>query len=185
MQVREIAMRTGYVPSNVGDRILEVGSVHALQPQQELATTYEGFRSVCTDQGLVVGTRTGSCPGIAFPEDGPRCFYSALFDKRRMFDSLRENFLIHSDPQSLPSTFLTLSEPWISQPEHGAFLESLGAWVRCGGVRDEPGEFAHRAWPSYLVATANPQYFFSVDELLAACYMSNKNAIVFKEIDGV
>ena len=82
VQVREVAIRTGYVPSNVGELIHEDGGVHVLQPQQDLAATYEGLRSACTDQGFVVGTRTGSCRGSAFPRDGPLCFYSALFDKR-------------------------------------------------------------------------------------------------------
>ena len=101
--VRPLAVRLGYLPSDavilVENRTLRV----SLSSSETSSHSCDGVASAHDEAGYIRGTYR-----IPFPEDGPQCKYSALFDKRSEFDAIRESFIVQCDPEQQPHTFLKI-----------------------------------------------------------------------------
>ena len=59
---------------------------------------------------------------IPFPNDGPTCKYTALFDSSPEFDPLRLSFLIYGDGQSGVHTFLSRLESLVEGDSEGVLV---------------------------------------------------------------
>ena len=89
--VHMLAVEMEYLPSS------EVGVDLAYVHNQN----FEGHGSVCDSSGFIKGSRR-----VVFPTDGPSNKYEALFDKRPVFDPIRESFLVFGDAHSGPDRII-------------------------------------------------------------------------------
>ena len=127
-----------------------------------------------------------------FPENGPNCKYTALFDHRECFDALREAFLVASDPHNTTDHFATVAGDMLGtdevlRHEHVVsagieFIERIHALAPAIlAPSGAPVDFAARAWESYLDALCNNNYYFSVNELLVISRCARRNVVIMQQ----
>jgi hypothetical protein len=75
--VQMLAVEIGFMPNPD----VAIDAVH-LQSQ-----SFEGHSSVCDSSGFIKGLKR-----VAFPTDGPMSKFEALFDRRPIFNAIRESF---------------------------------------------------------------------------------------------
>ena len=131
----------------------------------------------------VKGTR------IPWPVDAPLGKMEALFDSRACFDSLRWCFVVHADPDGSVRVFTQcLREQCTRQdaePDMRALhplLESLQEFATHERAPEMPDFFLQRAWSSYLLSLASPDYWKSADELLLLCVLADRPVAIFQSI---
>ena len=183
--IRHLAVHMGCIPSNVdvlqlseGERVallLERDDVDFLR--EAFDEDVDGFRYI---RGLY---------GEAFPHDGPTCRYEALFDERPEFDSLRLALLVHGDVNSGINTFLMRLQSLMEGDTEGVFaayiadvhtfLETARCWSNLQCPATEIPNFTSLAWCAYIECVKNPDYYFSIPELLVLAAVSKRNVSVF------
>ena len=179
--VRRLAVLFEYLPGGI--------DVFSMTPEALEDVQSSGcssfLESAKTADGFVKGTRT------PFPQGGPSCKYTALFDQRPCFDALRTSFIVNVDPQSGPRALLCAlanvleddATEYTNIAKALEFIEKLREWGNEAVPAEKPLEFATRAWPAYLQCIAeNPNYFFSVEEILLMSARVKVNVVIFKQI---
>ena len=159
--VRPLAVRLGFVPAGAG---LEGN------PDE-----WEGFGSAASVDGFVRGTRQ------RFPPDGPASKYAALFDRRPIFDGIREAFLIYLDAESTPKTFYKLLQDSRYTDHPQGFVDKVSQWCQFCQVQYEPTDFGFRAWNAYLKSIGAGNYYFSIDEVVGISVSVQANVAIFEE----
>ena len=142
--IRKLAVEIGYLPAS-----------HGIMSDNE----YEGSKPVSGSDGSLRSTRT--LESIQLNK------YDALFDKRHVFNAIREAFLLHGGddmtPQHVPHTIAILlqsSEPLPLQAE--LFRETLSSWVQAATVDETPPlAFFTVAWRADFQTIQSHSYFFS------------------------
>jgi hypothetical protein len=142
---------------------------------------YDFLNTAYNDDGYVRGTR------CEFPADGPKCKYTALFDDRPMFDSLREVFLVWADASCRAHAFSTAVGQVLGIPEISAqlvedvlvFANMTRRWATMVASPDVPQSFATRTWPAYVKCVQFLGFFLSVEEIVLVSSMANVNVAVF------
>jgi len=172
-------MQLGYLSANNEVRHDSAGRIEVLCTDPA-AGLEEGARSARDEAGNVRGSS-----GKIFPQNGPGCKYSALFDPNPSFDALREAFMIFGDPNSKADTFVRLLMQQVAGRKHLTFTRNVQTWIAAATSDCEPMGFGVRAWSAYLSCVQDKSYYFSVDELLAMCCQAATRVIVMKEVDGV
>ena len=192
--VRPVAMRLGYLPSLKDVLVMARDELDQTITQQgEASSSFLHEAYVIDNKGVrrVRGTQK------TFPDSGPSCKYTALFDDRECFDALREAFLVEASPHMTTDTFRQtlgdiLGEERFSEPDHehiyGPALNFLDCVNALQPTFDAPSpvphDFAARAWPAYLDALCNDEYYLSVDELLVICRCAERNVVILKQVDN-
>ena len=133
------------------------------------------------------GARIVRASQVSFPSDGPQQRYAALFDDRTCFDGLRLAFVRAGGKdafrQQLQVAMGVIDSPAmiamcpIAERIIALTLE-LDASVPWDSV---PVDFAERAWPAYLAAIQEKNYFFSVDELLLQGHLADVNVVIARD----
>ena len=145
-----------------------------------------------TGQRLVVGNRA---PG---PDDGPPSKFDALFDTNPIYDEVRFSF-VNTIPQEnferiLGEELETLCNG-LSDAECADFLTQFKEPVvepMCELLRElcrrKPApdySQAERAWRSYLRCWEEPDYWFSIDDLLFLCILADVHVKIFEAHEGL
>ena len=127
-----------------------------------------------------------------FPPDGPPHKYAALFDQRPCFDAIRRAFLIRSSLHERERTMQVLLDAvgkLAEEQPHGALAKSLGATLVSKLITltqgepnwsDPPEGFFEAAWPAYIEAVQEGDYFYSSEEVLAVAHGAEQNVVVTK-----
>ena len=131
----------------------------------------------------------GTFPIQAFPANGPASKYEALFDANPCFDCIRESFIVSCDPRSKVKTFQTKLLDMHLDDNVVESISGLLEALRCFDdvpVSDHLSRhFVMRAWPSYVQALCDPDYWLSANELVLLAAMSNINVAIFACVDSV
>ena len=118
-------MRVGYLSPGASIAIGSSGQVCTKLDIETEREGYEGLQSARSDTGQVDGT----LPRIPFPVDGPDCKYNVLFDTRPAFDTLREAFMVHADPDAQANLFLRLLREQGLGATSVDFAEKVLQWI--------------------------------------------------------
>ena len=126
----------------------------------------------------------------AAPSRIPQSKYDALFDKRHIFDAIRESFLFSA---GTPDSMVILLEAIASErdlsPTARAQLENFRSEVHHHrAALAEPQAvhcFGEEAWPYYVQALQDENYWLSVGELVLLCHLAGVRIIVFKQTGAV
>ena len=126
--------------------------------------------------------------------DAPAHKYAALFHPHPAFDALRFAFMVQADAHMTPAAFTDrlldatadadaahLTDTFIAD------LTQLSDAVReftCIGSSNFPMDFADRAWPAYLEAIMDPEYYFSTEELLVMAHVAGVSLVVLQSRAG-
>ena len=178
----------GYIPPNLdilslssSDMALFIGSPGSLEFLEDAFYIEHG-------RPYIKGTRTLS------PVSESWCKYTALFDSRPEFDSLRLLFLVSADSSSEIKTFLNklqslFTDTWESlspgQLESViCFLDKASEWANLETPIAEPPNFAHRVWPAYLECMRCLDYWFSPEEIIVVAAGVGRNVAIFKSFDA-
>ena len=150
--VRKIAVQMSYLPAGVRVASDSDGGLTIANEHEFMAENYEGLLHAKSVDGFVRGTQ------IDFPRNGPKTKYAALFDKRGMFDNLREAFLVHAGIESKPTVFLASLEDVAGDVPFASLAASLRKWCGSRGSDARPESFGLRAWRAYLMAVGRECY---------------------------
>ena len=173
---RSLAVQTGLLPA-LGDEHL-VANEHS--DFDFLRSPYE----VRDGAVIVRGTANDVDPSDATL---PRCKYSALFDPRACFNSLRMAFLKYTGGDGLEALIFHLQAVDMSSAllqKHWTVLmdfvvDARGAFQQDGAVAGPPDRFLQDAWPLLRRAIVeNRQYFLSYAELLLLAELKRQNVMV-------
>ena len=128
-------------------------------------------------------------PRIPWPMDAPIAKMEALFDSRACFDCLRWSFIIHADPNRSVRVFTQCLREQCGRQDAQQdlralhpLLESLQEFATHERAPEMPESFLQRAWSSYLLALASPDYWKSADELLLLCVLADRPVAIFQSI---
>ena len=139
----------------------------------------------CVDSdGYVKGTREPA------PSRIPQSKYDALFDKRHVFDAIRESFLFSAGTLDAMVILLeaVASDRHLSHAAR-AQLENFRSEVHHhSAALAEPQAmrcFGEEAWPYYVQALQDENYWLSVGELVLLCHLAGVRIIVFKQTGAV
>ena len=186
--IRPLAVLMGCIPSNV--------DVFQLTEAERVALLFgrgdnEFLKEAFYEDGAyryVRGTQK-----IPFPNDGPACRYTALFDNRPEFDPLRLPFLIYGDINSGIHTFLMRLQSLMETDTDGvlaayvadihSFLDVARRWSNLQCPTKEIPNFASLAWGAYTECVKHSGYFFSVAELAVIAAGAKRNVSIFSSIN--
>jgi hypothetical protein len=187
--VRSLALCLGYIPAAENFCLLSRAELDQVIVENKrfscdwlLPAYSEGARGV----RYVRGTRE------KFPADGPVSKYAALFDKRTCFNALRYAFLVGADPLSTTKRFseeltdllqnvvLDGTQNLKTITTASEFLHHVERFATEFVLPGPPANFSQTAWPAYLQAIQNEDYYFSVDEVLLISAMAERNVIIFQ-----
>ena len=88
---------------------------------------------------------------------------------------MRLSFLVDADPNKLPYTFVSKLQALIEDRDSVtemqldrsiAFLDTVTEWNNLAAPITEIADFARCTWDAYLACIQDPQYHFSVSELI-------------------
>ena len=137
---------------------------------------------------LVAGSRE------VFPTDGPPHKYAALFHPHPAFDALRFAFMVRADAHMTPAAFTDRLLDAVADADAAhltdtfiATLTKLSDAVReftSVGSCNFPMDFAERAWPAYLEAIMDADYYFSAEELLVMADVAGVSLVVLQARAG-
>ena len=143
--IRQLAVGMQCIPSDVDVfRLTEEQRVTLLVGRDDNEFLKDAFWEENGDR-YVRGTQK-----IPFPNNGPTCNYTALFDKRREFDPLRLSFLTYGDEQSRIHACLRRLQSLVEEDTEGSlalcvedidfFLERARCWstLQCPTI-ETPG----------------------------------------------
>ena len=106
--------------------------------------------------------------------------YTALFDRRSVFDALRTTF-VNEDKEMFHFHFNEIVEREGSQ-----YLREILHAIWDSLTSDTvsvPLNFAQRAWPVYLQTVATrSSYYFSPEELVLMCYKAGVRLAIFQNV---
>ena len=178
--IRDVAERCGYLPVGVPALLdLSDKAFNGILYSDENQAYQSWLGPPVNEDGFVRGTRELA------PEQCPRRKCEALFDNRRIFDKIREDFLVSADPDSKLKRVRQILEDLLRTdrvPHHSralvvAFVSDLKAADDC--ITSPPG-FAADAWSFYVQAmSTSSSYYLSMDELLLVCQRAKQNVIVY------
>ena len=183
--IRHLAVHMGCIPSNVDVLQLSEGErVALLLERDDVDFLREAFDE--DDDGFRHIRGMYKKP---FPHDGPTCRYEALFDERPEFDSLRMAFLIHGDVNSGINTFLMRLQRLMEEDTERmfatysadvhSFLETAKCWSNLQWPATEIPNFTSLAWGAYIECVKNPDYYFTIPELIVLAAVAKRNVSVF------
>ncbi len=127
-----------------------------------------------------------------FPADGPMTKYGALFDPRSCFDGIRWDFLVAADPhmqvRSFRQKLVNLFEDQetidpTEVAELDEFLEALRQLDTMHIGECLSSATCRRAWPAYVKALQNVNYWLDAQELLL-CLLSRRSIAIFLNTAG-
>ena len=176
--IKPVAILLGYINAGTHVNIKENGQ-YRVRADPDSVSEEEGSQSAMTQDGFVRGFKR-----MPFPHDGPSCKYSALFDPRPIFDSLREAFLVYGDENLAATSFLHLMDAHGAQAGNHSFLADVKEWMALASPVAAPENFGLRSWNAYLACIGKASYYFSVEELKVICMLASKRVLIFKETQG-
>jgi hypothetical protein len=97
--IRQLAVRFGYIPAGMHVLLVSPEDLELFSAVNH--GCYDFLNTAYNDDGYV------RCTRCEFAPDGPTCKYTALFDDRPMFDSLREAFLVGGRASGRADAFST------------------------------------------------------------------------------
>ena len=177
MIVRPVAVLLGYIPAGVN--VLSLSEDH----REALAEEYTFLEECFYYRGgrkHVRGTQE------IFPDDGPTCKYSALFDQRPEFDAIRAAFFAAERDvlvflQKLESVIENWMDNWSEEAvlRTFTFRDAIAAFAHSAVPLGEPANFAERAWAAYLDSVKASSYYFSVSEMIIIASNARQNVAFF------
>ena len=149
------------------------------------ALDWTDWHGPCVDSdGYVKGTRELA------PSSIPQNKYDALFDKRQIFDAIRESFLFSGASVDAMVTLLgaVSSHQDLSVAAKAQVEQFRSELRRFSFALAEPQamrSFGEEAWPYYVQALQHKNYWFSCSELVLLCHLAGVRIVILKQTGAI